>query len=261
MLTMLRSTSLGLHDQMRKTCLTMEAVKVQIIQSDQTFRKQQSGQRLVLQDSQQAAIPQSLQNENSPEVRQTDTFTTLSRLGQSQSSWSDAVLTSNAVCFDLVRGLYEQDCNCVCHNKRGLRSPYNLDAMFGSLWVGYRAQPWRTRTCDSADCGGHSTSYTYAFPQWLLNRVVSLRIAYNQSRGLELCLRVVRVRSSLAMVFQAAMMDSSYEVTAIHCLQHLFKHGEASVVDVNEYGLSALQVRSNQSLVHALEVTQLIAGS
>ncbi len=247
MLTMLRSTSLGLHDQMRKICLTMEAVNVQVAQSDEAFRGQQTGQSLVLQGSQQAVITQSLQNENSPRAPQTDAYTTLSRLGQSQSSQSDALLTSYAVCFDLVRGLCEQECSCACHNKSSLRSPKNLDAIFGSLWIGYSAQPWRTRTCDSADCGGRSTSinYTYAFPQWLLNRMVSLRIAYNQSRGPELCLRVVRVRSGRARVFQAAMMDRSYEGPAIHHLEHLLKHGEASVVDVDEYGSSALQVRNN----------------
>ena len=260
---MLRSTSLGLHHQMRRASLTMEAVRVQVAQSDEAFRRQQSGQRLVLQESQQAMIPQSLQNENSPEVPQTDTFTTLSGHGQSQSSRSDAVLTSYPVCFDLVRGLCEQDCSCACHKKGSLRSPYNLDAVFGSLWIGYSAQPWRTQTCDSTDCGGRSTSisYTYAFPQWLLSRMVSLRVAYSQSRGPELCLGVVRVRSHLARVFQVAMMNRNHQDIAINHLKHLFKHGEASVVDVNDHGLSVLQVRSNQSSVHAIDVTQLIASS
>ncbi len=248
---MVRSTSLGLHlglhDQMRRLCLESKTAEFQINQSDQTFRGQQSEQRLVLQDSQQAGISQSLQKENGPEAPQTHTSTTLSGLGPSQSSQLDAVLTPYPVCFDLFRGLCEQNCSCACHNKRGVRSPSNLDAIFGSLWIGYSAQPWRTQTCDSTDCRGRSTfiTYTYAFPQWLSNRMVSLRIAYNQSRGPELCLRVVRVRSSTENVFQVAMMDRSHEVTAIHYLEHLLKHGEGSVVDVNEYGLSALQVRSN----------------
>lgn len=244
-----RSISLELRDQIGNICFIVETLKTKVAQTDEPFMEKQGGQTLVLRDSQQAAVPQlSQKSHNESQASQTDagigSSLTYLNLGQPQSSRSDAVVSPYAVNLDIARSFCEQGCTCACHKRSRIKSPSYLNAVFGSLLVGYSAKPWVTRTCDSADCRSRSTTvtYTYAFPHWFLNRIVTLKMAYDQSRGPELCLRVVRVRPRYDSIF--APTATSTDEVAIRHIQLLLSSGEASVLDVDPYGRSALQVRS-----------------
>lgn len=215
----------------------------------------------MLRDSQQAVIPQLFQKGyNDPQASPTNTgvgtFPKSPRLGQSLSPRSDAVVRPYTVTFDLTRSFGEQGCSLACHKRGRIRSPYYLNAAFGSLLVGYSARPWVSRTCDDTDCRDRSTkiTYTYTFPQWFTNRMVSLRMAYDQSRGPELCLRVVKVRPHHVGFFRACMRGT--EEVAIRHIKVLLIDGESSVLDVDPDGQSALQVRSKLPSVHRLHLTQ-----
>ena len=74
-----------------------------------------------------------------------------------------------------------------------------------------------------------------------------LKIAYDQPRGPELCLGVLRVRSKKASIWSA--IESTYrdENIVVRRLQSLFIDGEASVLDVDPRGWSALTVRIRPS--------------
>ena len=108
--------------------------------------------------------------------------------------------------------------------------------------VGYNAIPGLAQRCNDPSCKGQSTNitYTYAFPDWFVSRVVYLNFKNEQSRGPELCLRVVRVRPSDAKIFLAVQDDR--EEVALEHTKRLLLAGEASVLDVDPDGGSALSV-------------------
>lgn len=255
------SISLELRDQIGNICFIVETLKTKAAQTDEPFMEKQGAQTLVLRDSQQAAVPQlSQKSHNESQASQTDAGTgpslTSSNLGQPQSSRSDAVVSPCAVNLDIARSFCEQGCTCACHKRSRIKSPSYLNAVFGSLLVGYSAKPWVTRTCDSADCRSRSTTvtYTYAFPHWFLNRIVTLKMAYDQSRWPELCLRFVRVRPRYDSIF--APTATSTDEVAIRHIQPLLRSGEASVRDVDPYGRSALHVRSKSFPAYDSSLTQ-----
>lgn len=259
MLTLGRSSSLGLHNQMRRIYVRMETMKVQVTETGEASRGQDGRQTLELRGSEQAVTDQFFQNENqTSEPSDTDTdleaFAMSSRLYQPQSPQSEALVKPYAAISDLTQSLCEPDSSCACHEGGRIRSPRYLNAIFGSLLIGYRAQPWVTATCDSSDCRGRLTyvTYTYAFPPWLLDRMMTFRIAYDQSRGPELCVRLPRVRSHGDSIFTAARMYLPREnEAAIQHIKLLLTNGEASVLDVDPYGHTALQVRSKLSSAHS----------
>ena len=259
MLTLRRFVSLGLHDQMQRIRFVMETVNFQVAQPGEASSGQHGGEALKLRGSERAVTDQLFQNENQTyEPSETDTdlkaFAMSSRLCQSQSPQSEALVRPYAATFDLTRSLCEPDCSCACHEGGRIRSPRYLNAIFGSLLIGYRTQPWVTATCDSSDCRGRLiyVTYTYAFPRWLLDRMVTFRIAYDQSRGPELCVRLPRVRSHGDSIFTAVRvyMPRGKEA-AIQYIKLLLTNGEASVLDVDPDGHTALQVRSKISSAHS----------
>lgn len=129
------------------------------------------------------------------------------------------------------------DCSCACHRRNRLKSPDILNSFFGSLSVGYKLWPWASPSCDKKHCRSRSTSITYAFPQWFMSRAISMTMAYSHSQGPELSLRMMRVRSGDADIFMAVFRGAS------HHIGRLLKDGEASVLDVDPAGNTALQVR------------------
>ncbi len=151
--------------------------------------------------------------------------------------------------FELNRNSCELSCSCTCHKTSRFRSPTFMATIVGSLFLGYNAVPWFSRGCDSAFCRSHSSklTYTYAFPRWFVDRVISLKISNTKLGGPELCLRLARMRPSDSDVFIAAM-DGSDEV-ATHHIRRLLLAGEASVLDVTPDGETALQVNKNILIV------------
>ena len=137
------------------------------------------------------------------------------------------------------------NCCCSCHRRSRFRSPNLLGNVIGSHSVGYHTSPWAAPTCHSPSCRHHSRmfTYSYAFPQWLWNRILLAHLAYSQNRGLDLCLRLLRVRPSNSHIISLfrgyAQLDG--DITAE--VKRLFDNGEASVLDVDENGTSVLCVR------------------
>lgn len=124
-----------------------------------------------------------------------------------------------------------------------LKSPNFLNSILGSLFVGYRTSPWSKQACDHIDCRQASTTltYTYIFPQWLLNRVFFSKMVYNSSRGPELCLRVMRVRPADADIFLALWTHVPHSSRLDH-VKRLLNDGQGSVLDVGPDNYSVLSV-------------------
>ena len=87
---------------------------------------------------------------------------------------------------------------------------------------------------------GQSTkiTYTYAFPEWFISRVVYFNFKNEQLRGPDLFLWVVRVRPRDADIF--VIVQDDREGLALEHTKRLLLAGEASVLDVNPKGESAL---------------------
>ena len=141
--------------------------------------------------------------------------------------------------FEIARNSCGPRCDCTCHRKVRFRSPGFLDAVFGSLFLGYQASPWFSQRCRNGRCRRSSTRIQYMFPKWFVKRSIALTIACSQPKGPELLLRVLRLRPSDAFIFVCARRGYYHE------LKRLLDDGEASVVDVNEDNQTALTVRLN----------------
>ena len=151
---------------------------------------------------------------------------------------------SNTIPIKLARSSCDSACGCVCHRRSQFKSPRGLNALLGSLFVGYQAAPWSTQTCSNSDCRQRSKKFTYvyAFPQWFLARILVVDMAYSQSRGPELCLRVMRVRPRSTDGFRIMTLGLSGE-DMVHQLKRLVNDGEISVVDVDTENFTILHVR------------------
>ena len=137
------------------------------------------------------------------------------------------------------------DCCCSCHRRNRFRSPSILDNVLGSLSVGYHTSPWAAPTCNSPSCRHRSKKFTYihAFPQWLCHRILLAHLAYSQSKGPELCFRMLRVRSTNSDIFRLFRGPREADEIIMTGVRRLFDNGEASVLDIDEEGASVLRVR------------------
>lgn len=156
------------------------------------------------------------------------------------------------------------DCCCSCHRRSGFRSPSLLDNVLGSLSVGYHASPWTTPTCNSPCCRHRFKKFTYihAFPQWLSNRILLAHLAYSQSKGPELCFRMLRVRSTDSDIFRLFGGPRQADEVIMTGVRRMFDNGEASVLDVDEEGASVLRVRLHWSKCYTMrQLIPLTVGS
>ena len=257
MLTDESSNSLQLYDQVQNLCLKSEIVSAPFPKIADISVGSRGGYIFSLQDSPQAKSPQIVDHVyDSSQVLQTNSRTETpipsSGFYQPQSSLSGTVVTPCELNLSLARSLCERDCDCTCHRRSAIRSPPYLNALLGALLIGYSINPWMTQSCDTTECRGHSTyiTYTYAFPQWFLSQMVRLRITYDQSRGPELCLRVVKVCSEAAYIWSLVRTNLWNQSQIIQKLKDLFIGREASVLDVDRHGSNALIVRTLPSPTH-----------
>ena len=150
--------------------------------------------------------------------------------------------------FKLTRNSCDSACRCVCHRRSQFKSPRSLNALLGSLFVGYQASPWSSQTCSNSDCRRRSKKFTYvyAFPGWFLARILVVDMAYSLSKGPEMCLRVMRVRSEGFNPFWDWKLPT--RTSAAHHLERLLSDGEISVLDIDTQGYTLLHVRYCQYL-------------
>ena len=132
-------------------------------------------------------------------------------------------------------------CPCPCHHQKRVRSPRLLDDILGSLFIGYSGLPCYQQTCDR-DCKQGSSEVgvglQYAFPRWMLNRIVCMRVMSSKIKGPELLLRCLRVRPRNAPIFQATLEGN------LSGVMDLLTNGQASLLDVSPQGNSLLHVCS-----------------
>ena len=183
-----------------------------------------------------------------PSFRRFNTFPlSANHIEQSRSSLPSDQLQSLIAPLQLTTSHCGSDCSCSCHRRSRFRSPSLLDNVLGSHSVGYHTSPWAAQTCNSPSCRHRSKkfTYTYTFPQWLWSRMLLAHLAYNQNKGPELCLRMLRVRSTNSDIFRLFRGPCQADEMIMTGVRRLFDSGESSVLDIDEEGASVLRVRKN----------------
>ena len=123
----------------------------------------------------------------------------------------------------------KDNCTCVCHRRRTWRTPRLLDKLLGTLFLGYAGFPYVTPQCDNEKCIQRLSLtglITYLFPSWLLARAVVLASRLSSTNGLEFSLRIPRVISATAPIWNFC------QVGDIDGVKGLFQQGLASPLDV-----------------------------
>ena len=143
-------------------------------------------------------------------------------------------------------------CHCPCHSVNRIRSPKLLHAFLGSFFLSYRSYPSLKQACGircRARAGG--INCVYAFPPFLLERAISIFYSSAVAKGPELLLRVMR-RRHLGYIQLLLHGPQSY---ALKEIKNMLDCGEASVLDIDEYGYTILHgaaLRRKWKIAHML---------
>ena len=137
-------------------------------------------------------------------------------------------------------------CSCICHTRSIGRSPWILDPIIGKLNVQYTG---RRPPCSEFHCSRSAESsfkVVYQFPDYLINRYVSMNMQYGRSSGPEFLLRVPRVVPWSHLLWNYAITGD------LSAIQKLFAEGKASPYDLNPRGSSALYYIRNRDPLRLL---------
>ena len=122
-------------------------------------------------------------------------------------------------------------CSCTCHRVYRLKSPYLLHKFTGTLLIKSNGLYGMTQRCNEFSCRRNpsaSICFSYRFPEWFLNRMISSIIISNQLSGPRVSLIAPRVVSARSEIFVQAFAGNVNGVAA------LFERGLASPYDVSD---------------------------
>ena len=134
-------------------------------------------------------------------------------------------------------------CTCVCHQRKSYRSYRFLEAVLGSLFIGYSGQPKVNVNCNISQCANNRPNkieLTYIFPRWFMARMISAVMTAIPPQGTRAVFRVHRTLDGSADLFNFAKFGQ------IQKLQSLFSSGMGSPNDVHfASGVTALDVSTS----------------
>ncbi|KAF3191327.1 hypothetical protein TWF225_001468 [Orbilia oligospora] len=130
-------------------------------------------------------------------------------------------------------GLCDPLCKCVCHRRRNIQSPSILSKLVGDLFIGYNGIPSISPSCTIRNCSrdrSGNVRVQYAFPKWLLTRMLSVYVRVSQCP--EILIKTWNVRcfdypNSGENPFHMALTAD------LEGLSRLFQEGKASSKDID----------------------------
>ena len=153
------------------------------------------------------------------------------------SSRGDESGSTSLACRLVKRRRCSVNCTCICHQHKSFWSPNFLCRTLGLLFIGYKGSARIFMKCDTEACRASSVQklhMSYLFPRWLATRMICINVC---PQGPELLLRCLRMRPyATTPIFQ------SISRCQLDNVQSLMGAGQASVLDVDEFGRSLLQV-------------------
>ena len=142
----------------------------------------------------------------------------------------------------------DSNCKCNCHRTTLFTSSRAWRLMLGQLCIGIQSSPVPGGRCSSrAYMNGSSGFFVYHWlPRWLTATVIILSATMAPNKGLEFNVRILRERGDSPAFL--AMDPSNYcrccftKVKRASIVGKVLESGQASVLDVDEYGRNLLQV-------------------
>lgn len=123
-------------------------------------------------------------------------------------------------------------CGCSCHVKRNINSPRLLNAFFGDLSIHWRSQKKLEVRCN---CSGHTgVAVFYRFPEYIVQRYISMVLEMTYLDGPELLLRVPRVLPWTHLLWRYSVYGD------LKAVQRMFADRVASPHDIDPAGRNAL---------------------
>lgn len=136
-----------------------------------------------------------------------------------------------------------KDCSCRCHHRSIIRSPRYLSNYLGDIFLGASNLPFCFSAlirCNEQTCRrsrSSSTELKYFFPSWVSRVMMSFSVSFTlQMLPLNVCLqsrRTIPYDSPILVCVQEGNIDG---------VRSLLRSGEASLNDVDPYGLGLLYV-------------------
>ncbi|KAF4467165.1 hypothetical protein FALBO_5948 [Fusarium albosuccineum] len=150
-----------------------------------------------------------------------------------------------------------------CHgppaSHRFWKFPRILDAVFGSLFVGYAGYPMSSSSCNLKECSNGRyirLRFTYGFPLWFLNYAVNVFLEASAAKF------TCALRARRRIEFENSEMNILYHVqwSNLDTIQHILEMNRASVLDVFHLdGRSALHFAlSRRSSADKLQVIKFL---
>ena len=127
------------------------------------------------------------------------------------------------------------NCECGCHRRHrsSIKSPTALEAIIGTLFVGYTGTPYIDEVCNHHPaCSQVKRSITilYVFPAWFLARAVAVALSCFSASGPELNIRIINIVPSTSRIFSHA---SDGDVDG---LKNVLRQGIGSPMDMGSEG-------------------------
>lgn len=149
-----------------------------------------------------------------------------------------------------IRRKCPQNCLCQCHFRQTTQTPGGVfSRVLGQLFLNYSSVPvWDPRPCNRPGCNNEertdSMLLRYAFPAWLLRRLLAFSASWGSltGQGASLHMRVSRVLPDSHPVWNAILSCNTNQVRS------LIEAHEVLPTDVNPRGMSVFYVRSNRYL-------------
>ncbi|KAF2685015.1 ankyrin [Lentithecium fluviatile CBS 122367] len=140
------------------------------------------------------------------------------------------------------------DCSCICHQWQYINSPQLLDALIGSVVIGYSGVRLATRKCTMSKCRVQATSalrFSYKFPMWMFPVTINFA-SYSRYGQPTAGLSVARIRPHTSAIFAFA------EAGNVEGMKMLFDRGLASPFDVSfQTGDQPLHITADHGFLQA----------
>ncbi|EGX48127.1 hypothetical protein AOL_s00081g123 [Orbilia oligospora ATCC 24927] len=139
-------------------------------------------------------------------------------------------------------GLCDPLCKCVCHRRRNIQSPSILSKLVGDLFIGYNGIPSISPSCTIRNCSRDRSGnmrVQYAFPKWLLTKMLSVHVRVSQCPEVLIKTWNVRCYNDLKSWENPFYMVGRADLEG---LSRLFQEGKASSKDIDS--------NAGHSLIH-----------
>ena len=124
------------------------------------------------------------------------------------------------------------ECGCSCHAIRKINSPQLLGALFGGFSIQWRSQKKVKFGCN---CSGHTgVAILYRFPDYILQRYLSMNVEMTTLGGPELLLRVPRILPWTHLLWRYSIYGD------LKAVQKMFADRVASPHDIDPAGRNPL---------------------